>query len=296
MKILVTGAKGLLGEKLAMLLDATPGIDLVATARSPLSFPLKKGTFIQLDITNPLEVSKVIEKSRPDVVINTAAMTQVDQCETERARCWLSNATAVEYLAAACRKTQARLIHISTDFIFDGTQKLLKEDAQPAPVNYYGESKLAGEEALKKSGADWAIARTVLVYGMATDPGRSNIVLWVKKNLEEGKSINVVNDQWRTPTLAEDLAMGCYLMAAKEVRGIYHISGEELMTPYDLAIQTARFFDLDQSLIQPTDSTRFKQPALRPLKTGFDISKAKSELGYSPHSFHEGLSLMAGKC
>ena len=295
MKILVTGAKGLLGEKLTQLLDTNPDIDLVATARSPLSFPLRRGTFTSLDITHQLEVADVMESWRPDVVINTAAMTQVDQCETERAKCWLANATAVEYLAGACKKIQARLIHVSTDFIFDGTRKLLKEDAQPAPVNFYGESKLAGEEALKRSGADWAIARTVLVYGVATDPGRSNIVLWVKKNLEEGKSINVVNDQWRTPTLAEDLAMGCYLMAIKEARGIFHISGEELMTPYDIAVATARFFNLDGSLLKPTDSSRFRQPALRPLKTGFDISKAKMELGYSPHTFQQGLSLMSGK-
>lgn len=292
MKILITGAKGLLGEKLTALLDATPGIDLVATARTPLSFPIKRGKFILLDITDPQEVSNVIKKSHPDVVINTAAMTQVDQCETERAKCWLANATAVEYLVDACKNTNTKLIHLSTDFVFDGTRELLKEDAQAAPLNYYGKSKLAGEEVIKKSGIDWAIARTVLVYGIATDPGRSNIVLWVKKNLEEGKPIHVVNDQWRTPTLAEDLAMGCYLMATKKARGVFHISGEELMTPYDIAILTAKFFKLDATLIKATDSTHFKQPALRPLKTGFHIAKAKTTLGYAPHTFIEGLGIL----
>ena len=292
MKILVTGAKGLLGEKLTTLLDTTPGIDLVATARNPLPYQLCRGKFIPLDITDPREVSLVIEKTLPDVVINTAAMTQVDQCETERGKCWLANVTAVEHLAHACKTTNAKLIHISTDFIFDGTRELLQEDERPAPVNYYGESKLAGEEAIKRSGIDWAIARTVLVYGVATDPGRSNIVLWAKKSLEEGKPIHVVNDQWRTPTLAEDLAMGCYLMAIKNARGVFHISGEELMTPYDIVIRTAKFFKLDATLVKATDSTHFRQPALRPLKTGFNIGKAKNTLGYAPHTFIEGLGIL----
>ncbi len=141
----------------------------------------------------------------------------------------------------------------------------------------------------------WAILRTVLVYGVTPDMSRSNIVLWVKKNLEDGKSINVVNDQWRTPTLAEDLAMGCFLAASKKATGIYNISGEEMMTPYDIAIQTADFFKLNKSLIKPTDSSTFKQPAVRPLKTGFIITKAKHELGYQPHSFKEGLALMASQ-
>jgi dTDP-4-dehydrorhamnose reductase len=118
-------------------------------------------------------------------------------------------------------------------------------------------------------------------------------VLWVKKSLEEGKTINVVNDQWRTPTLAEDLAMGCYLAATKKAKGIYNISGEEMMTPYDIAIRTAEFFGLDKSLIKETDSTKFKQPAARPPKTGFIVEKAKRELGYQPRSFEEGLKVLA---
>jgi dTDP-4-dehydrorhamnose reductase len=121
---------------------------------------------------------------------------------------------------------------------------------------------------------------------------RSNIVLWVKKSLEEGKTINVVDDQWRTPTLAEDLALGCWLIAKKKKEGIFHISGEEMMSPYEIAVRTARFFSLDESLIKRTDSTQFKQPARRPLKTGFNIDKAKNELGYKPHTFEEGLSLL----
>lgn len=295
MRILVTGANGLLGQKLIQLLDSKKEIGLIATARNPLSIRLTRGKFHLLDITNKDSVDSVISQTKPDVVINTAAMTQVDHCETEREKCWLSNVTAVSYLVEACERSKTKLIHVSTDFIFDGKEGPLKEDAIPDPVNYYGESKLAGEEIIKKSTLEWSIIRTVLVYGITSDLSRSNIVLWVKQNLESGKVINVVNDQWRTPTLAEDLAMGCYQVASKKATGIFHISGEVMMTPYDIALETAKYFKLDKSLIKPTDSNTFKQPAARPLKTGFHIGKAKELLGYSPHSFNEGLAVLASQ-
>jgi dTDP-4-dehydrorhamnose reductase len=122
---------------------------------------------------------------------------------------------------------------------------------------------------------------------------RSNIVLWVKESLEQKKTIQVVNDQWRTPTLAEDLAIGCYLAAKKRAKGIYNISGKDFMTPYDIAIKTATYFKLDKSLINPTHSGDFVQPAKRPLKTGFIIEKARRELGFEPRSFQEGLALLS---
>ncbi len=291
MKILVTGSNGLLGQKLVELIS-TKNDYLIATAKSKLVIDLPIGEFHSLDITNLAEVEKVVTAAKPDVIINTAAMTQVDECETEKEKCWSNNVTAVENLIKACEQTNTHLIHVSTDFVFDGTHGPLDETEKPNPLSYYGESKLAAEVAIQKSKLDWAILRTVLVYGVTKDMSRSNIVLWVKKSLEEGKTINVVNDQWRTPTLAEDLAIGCYLAATKKAKGIYNISGEKMMTPYDIAIQTAEFFGLNKSLISQTDSSKFKQPAARPPKTGFIIDKAKRELGYQPHSFTEGLTVV----
>ena len=293
MKILVTGANGLLGQKLSAILDQDNEVELIATARSPLSLNLKNGSFAQLDITDQAQVTKVVSSQRPDVIINTAAMTQVDQCETDREQCWLANTTAVQFLVATAEKYNSKLIHVSTDFIFDGTMGPLAEEAEPRPVNYYGESKLAAERIIQQSNCKWAIVRTVLVYGITADLSRSNIVLWVKKSLEDGKTINVVNDQYRTPTLAEDLAERCMLVAEKKAKGIFHISGKEMMTPYDIAMETADYFGLNKNLIKATDSSIFKQPAARPLKTGFDIRKAVRELGYSPHSFKEGLAILA---
>ncbi|HEY5822976.1 MAG TPA: NAD(P)-dependent oxidoreductase [Cyclobacteriaceae bacterium] len=295
MQVLVTGANGLLGQKLCALLANDKGITLIATARQQLNFDLPNANFTALDVTLEHSVNEVIAKAKPDVVIHTAAMTQVDQCESERDACWLNNVTAVEYLAKACELNNVHLVHVSTDFIFDGTQGPLDEEAIPNPLSYYGESKLAAENAVMKSKTSWSILRTVLVYGVTKDMSRSNIVLWVKKSLEEGKTINVVNDQWRTPTLAEDLAMGCYLAAKNKAKGVYNISGDEMMTPHDIAIATATFFKLDRSLIKEANSSNFKQPAKRPAKTGFIIHKAEKELGYHPHSFVEGLAVVASQ-
>lgn len=293
MKILVTGSNGLLGQKLVALLEQHDTVQLIATARSASVLPIKKGEFRLLDVTDNTQVEAVIGSTKPEVVIHTAAMTQVDDCELKHEACTLNNVTAVEYLVESCQKNKVHLVHVSTDFIFDGSTGPLDETAKPNPINFYGESKLAAERIIQNSNISWSILRTVLVYGITNDLSRSNIVLWVKKNLEDGKTISVVNDQWRTPTLAEDLAMGCYQAAIKKTKGIFNISGKDFVTPFDIAMATAEFFKLDKSLIQATDSTQFKQPARRPLKTGFVIDKAKKELGYEPHSFSEGLEILS---
>jgi dTDP-4-dehydrorhamnose reductase len=292
MKVLITGSNGLLGQKLSVIAESQASVETIYTARKPLTYPIKKGKFYQLDVSDMESVNHVIRVVSPDVIIHTAAMTQVDECETKQEECWLQNVTATRNLVQAAESIGCHFIFVSTDFIFDGKSGPLDETATPAPVNYYGESKLAAERVVQQSRTTWAILRTVLVYGVAHDMSRSNIVLWVKNSLEAGKSIKVVNDQWRTPTLAEDLAMGCWLAAEKKSNGFFHISGEEMMTPYDIAIRTAKFFKLDESLIAQTDSTQFRQPALRPMRTGFKIAKAKKELGYKPHTFEEGLALI----
>lgn len=293
MRILVTGSNGLLGQKLTRLLQNDRDVYLIATARGKSAIKITRGEYHPLDISDRDSVESLLRFTKPDVIINTAAMTQVDDCETQRDACWKANVTAVEHLVRCCQALHIHLVHVSTDFIFDGTQGPLDENAIPGPVNYYGESKLAAEKIIQASTISWAVLRTVLVFGITQDMSRSNIVLWVKNSLEQKKTIQVVNDQWRTPTLAEDLAMGCYLAAKKRAKGIYNISGSDFMSPYDIAIRTAAFFQLDQSLIKATDSTKFVQPAKRPLKTGFIIDKARKELGYEPHSFEEGLTLLA---
>lgn len=293
MKVLVTGANGLLGQKLSKLLAGDKHITPVLTVRKQSALPPAGVELHLMDITDADAVQATFSQHRPDVIVHTAAMTMVDQCELQRESCWQTNVTATEHLLRAAEAINAHFIYVSTDFVFDGSHGPLDESAQPKPVNFYGESKLAAEELVKNSRTTWAIIRTVLVFGITEDMSRSNIVLWVKENLEKGKAIKVVNDQWRTPTLAEDLANGCYLAAKKKASGIFHVSGKDFMTPYDIAIQAAEYFGLDKTLISPTNASEFTQPSRRPAKTGFIIEKARKELGYEPHSFREGLDVLS---
>lgn len=290
MRILITGANGLLGRKLVSVLGEEESVQLIISSRKGQHGPRGRNKEVLLDVTDLSMLKGVIDQHKPDVIINAAAMTQVDQCELEQDECWKQNVGSVTNLVRTCLDNNIHLVHVSTDFVFDGKEGPLDESAVPNPVNFYGKSKLEGENIILASGCSAAILRTVLVYGVTSDMSRSNIVLWVKKSLEEKKPIRVVNDQFRTPTLAEDLATACFLAAQKKATGIYHVSGYEMMTPYDIAIRTADFFELDKALISPV--TDFIQPAKRPLKTGFIIEKAKRELGYNPHSFDEGLEIV----
>ena len=232
-KILVTGSNGLLGQKLIEKLVNNTKFEIIATAKGLNRLPFQTGyKYFPLDITVEKEILDLFEREKPDIVIHTAAMTNVDLCETEKDECWKLNVKAVEYIINACQSSDSFLIHLSTDFIFDGLDGPYTEEGVANPLSFYGWSKYAAEKLVLNSSIKWAIARTVLVYGIAHDMSRSNIILWVKNSLETGKSIKVVNDQWRTPTLAEDLADGCILIAEQEAKGIYNISGKDLLTPF----------------------------------------------------------------
>lgn len=300
MKILITGANGLLGQKLVYKLKGRTSVQLIATARGANRLLDQSGYFYQeMDITSSEQVIEVLSLHMPDVVINTAAMTNVDACETDRDNCWKMNVLAVQYQVEALELLQREdpsykphYLHLSTDFIFDGSHGPLDETAEPHPLSYYAESKLAAEIIVQNSKLKWAIARTVLVYGIVDNMSRSNIVLWVKGSLEQGKTINVVDDQFRTPTLAEDLADGCILIAEKSATGIYNISGPDFYSILELAHLVADYYKLDKSLIKPSKSEDIKQPAKRPPVTGFIIDKARKELGYNPHSFVEGIKIL----
>lgn len=295
-KILITGTNGLLGQKLVGLLTQQPDVELIATARGQNRLPFSVGyAYRSMDITDRQQVLDVINDVRPDAVIHGAAMTDVDKCELDKEACWAQNVTATEHIVVACRQVGAFLCHVSTDFIFDGVAGPYDETAEPNPISFYGWSKYAAEKVVQHSPIRWAIARTVLVYGIAHDMSRSNIILWVKKSLEDGKTIKVVTDQFRSPTLAEDLASGCALIATQEAEGIFNISGKEVLTPYEMAIRTADYFGLDKSLITMADASTFTQVARRPPRTGLLIDKARTVLGYNPHSFEEGIATLASQ-
>ena len=297
MKILITGANGLLGQKLVRLLGTKPEHSVLATGQgeSRIIDPPPNMNFSGCDITNASEAKSVFVDFQPDVVIHAAAMTNVDECELNPEKCQLVNVEATQNVVHATENVKAHLIHLSTDFIFDGLQGPYNEEASPNPISIYGQAKLDSEIIVKQATTPWAIVRTILVYGIAPGLSRSNIILWVKSSLEQGKTIQVVDDQFRTPTLAEDLAIGCLLIAEKKATGIFNISGEKLMTPFEMAYATADYFKLDKSLIIRASAATFSQPAKRPPRTGFDISKAKNQLGYAPHTFEEGIKVLASQ-
>src|SRR5215217_1216795 len=213
-RILVTGSNGLLGQKITERIIQTKAFDLIATSKGANRYPVQEGyTYAEMEILDPDNVKSVIETYRPDAVIHTAAMTNVDTCEDQKELAYNLNVGAVKTLISLCEELNIHLIHLSTDFIFDGKNGPYDEEAEPNPLSYYGMTKLQAEEALLASSCKWAILRTIIVYGIVSDMSRSNIVLWAKGALEKGAPINVVNDQWRMPTLAEDLADCCLLAA-----------------------------------------------------------------------------------
>jgi dTDP-4-dehydrorhamnose reductase len=226
-------------------------------------------------------------------VIHTAAMTNVDACELDPAACQLQNVTATEHLVQAAKRHGCHFIHLSTDFIFDGMNGPYTEVDVPAPLSVYGHSKLDSEHVVMEAGlAKWAIARTIIVYGIAEGLSRSNVVLWARSALEKGQPIKVVDDQWRMPTLAEDLADGCIRIAKLGATGIYNLSGPDGMSILELVQRVGAFFHLDTSVVTPVKSDTLGQPARRPPRTGFVLDKARRELGYAPHGFEEGLAVL----
>jgi dTDP-4-dehydrorhamnose reductase len=292
--ILVTGSNGLLGQKITEKVLLEGRVKLIATSRGQNRFPIKDGyEYAEMDILNPVQVGEVLEKYHPDAVIHTAAMTNVDTCESQKALAHQLNVDSVQTLASLCGEKGIHLVHLSTDFVFDGISGPYREEDAVNPVSYYGETKVMAEELLKLSKTKWAILRTILVYGITNDMSRSNIVLWAKGALEKASPINVVNDQWRMPTLAEDLAEACLLAVEKEAQGIYHISGKDYMSIVDLVRKVADYWSLNKSIITEISSASLNQTARRPIKTGFVLDKARRDLNYQPHSFEEGLEIVA---
>ncbi len=291
--ILVTGSNGLLGQKLIDKLRNRSDIRLIACSKGENRYPENTGyEYVSLDITSSTEIADVFRQYRPNAVINTAAMTNVDACEIDKVNCDTLNVEAVHFLVESCNKYEAQLIHLSTDFIFDGETGPYSEEDAPNPLSYYGQSKLRSEELLKQNCKSWAIIRTIIVYGIVKDMSRTNIVLWAKSALEKKETIRVVDDQFRCPTLAEDLADACISAAMKNAQGVFHVSGKDYMSMIELVSRVADFFGLNKQLIQPISSSSLNQTAKRPARTGFILNRAMNELDYKPHSFEEGLAIL----
>jgi len=291
-KVVITGSNGLLGQSLLnLLLKDKDSYQVYGFSRGKNRSGREDFNYISIDITEKEELDKKLEQIQPDFIINTAAMTQVDDCETNKQACDILNIDVVKWITSFASKSKTHIIHLSTDFIFDGKKGYYKEIDKPNPLSYYGLSKLKSEQVLKDSKINFTILRTILVYGKVFDMSRSNIVLWVREMLEKNKEITIVDDQYRMPTYVEDLAMACKIAMDKKALGIYHISSNTLLSVYEIAQQIAETFDLNKNLIKPISTSTLNQTAPRPAKTGFDLSKTNSELRFYPKSFKEDLQI-----
>ena len=285
MKILITGVNGLVGNSLYKLLKESDHI-VYSSSRNIEGLAKYK-----VDITNKNEVDSFFESEKPDVVINSAAMANVDLCEEDRELCWKVNVEGVQNLVDVCNRYGSHLTHISTDYIFDGNKEsgIYLENDNPNPQGYYAESKLEGERIILDSSVSHSILRTILVYGMHN---KLNIVTFLKSALEEGKNVKLVSDQVRMPTFVEDLSRACISASEKKARGVFHICGPEQMSYLDIGNRIAEYFSLDKSLINHVQTKDLNQKAKRPFRTGFDLQKSKEKLNYIPTNFEDSLKLI----
>ena len=292
-RIVITGSNGLLGQKLVKLFLTKSTYEIHALSRGENRLYNKEGySYYNIDLLDKVELLLVLDQIEPDVIIHTAAMTNVDACEQQQEECDLMNIDVVANILDYCKRCNVYLVHLSTDFIFDGTKgDIYKENDIAHPVNHYGLSKLKSEIMIQEAKIDAAILRTILVYGLVDQNDRSNIVLWVKSSLENSKDIHVVTDQLRMPTYAEDLAEACWLAVEARAKGVFNVSSNELMSIYEIALAIANAFGLDKKWIHPVETKELNLPAKRPLSTGFDLNKSILKINLSSYSFIERLQV-----
>lgn len=293
MKLLITGSNGLLGQKLVDYC-VQKEIDFIPTSKGEnRNTACPPENYQVMDITNRAEVLAVIAKHRPTHVIHTAAMTNVDQCELNPDECALINVKATRYLVEACNQVNAHFQLLSTDFVFDGEKGNYVEEDEVNPLSVYAKSKVDAEEIVnKESTTQNSIVRTIIVYGNAENLTKSNIIAWAKSALEKGDPLTIVDDQFRAPTWAEDLAAGCMAVIEQNKTGVFHVAGPETMSIYDLVIRIGNYFGLPTEQVSKISSTTLNQAAKRPPKTGFDLTKAYEQIHYKPHTLEETLEIL----
>lgn len=291
-RVLITGSNGLLGQKLAALLSRGTDYELLLTSKHETSFVDEAGvSYVQLDISNRNDVRRIVDDFQPDIIVNTAAITNVDLCETERQLAWRVNVTGTENLTIAAKLVGAKIIHLSTDYIFDGKNGPYDEEARPNPVSYYGRTKLASENIVRTSGMPFAIVRTMVLYGVAHNV-KPNFALWLIHELERKRPIRVVDDQYGNPTLVDDVAYGILKIIAFNREGVFHLAGSEWLNRFQFAVKLAKTFGFDKQLITPIKTLVLKQPAQRPLRSGFITLRAETQLGLKMSSVDQGLMIL----
>lgn len=289
-RILIIGSNGMLGQRVYNFFSGQEGNTILCSSAE--DEPVQENIdYRKVDITKREEVKELINSFFPDVIINTAAYTNVDGAETQRETAWRVNVKAVEYIADIARVIDSHVVHISTDYVFDGEKGPYSEKDKVNPISYYGRTKLASENALRISGAFYSVLRTNVLYGIIKT-GRQDFVRWVVNSVRSGTKINIVTDQFNNPTFLDDLVQAISKVIAKKKYGLYNIGGKEFINRYDFTLRIADYFKLDKSLINPIVTSDLKQPAKRPLRSGLITLKAETELKFKAVGVEESFSLM----
>lgn len=289
-RILIIGSNGMLGQSLTTHFMFKKDVELMCASFEDESL-YEQVTYSKIDISSSKDVKKLIKDFCPDVIVNAAAYTNVDGCETEKELSWAINVTGIENIVKYGRTSDAHLIHISSDYIFDGEKGPYTEDELPHPISQYGKEKLAAENAIKAGRIKYTIIRTNVLYG-ATQFGRPDFVKWVFDSLTKKKNIKIVKDQINNPTYIDDLSSAISKIIEFNKEGIYNIGGSEILSRLEFTYKIADFFELDKSLISPIVTSELQQPAPRPLNSGLINLKAETELNYHPLSIEKTLFLM----
>lgn len=288
MKLLVTGASGLFGSKLAKT-ALEKGLEVCSGHfRDKPAF----GVPVLVDVSDKSQVEQAFAAVKPDVVVHAASLTDVDKCELNRELAWKINVEGTKNIAEAAVKAGAFLVSISTDYVFNGTKGCYKETDPTGPINFYGLTKVKAEEAVQQVTPDACVVRTSVVYGSTSAAGKINFALWLINKLGAGEKLRIVTNQWVSPTLNTSLAEMVLDVVEQRLSGVIHLSGASRVSRYDFALEIARVFGLNAGLIEPVDSSVFNWPAKRPMDSSLDVSKAQSVLRVKPLELAQALTVL----
>lgn len=283
-KLLVTGGSGLFGSKLIDLAKRE-NYTIYATYKQhkPLNAILRR-----VDISKRVQVKKIFDEVQPDFVIHAAALTNVDKCELEKKEAYKINVEGVKNVVEECKKNNAFFVYVSTDYVFDGEKGLYKEDDTPNPINYYGMTKLKGEEYVKNLD-DFCIARTSSLFGTVSSRNKLNFFLWVLKKLKNDSKVRVISDQWNSPTLNTNLANMVLEILERRITGIYHLAGDTRIDKYAFSKLIAQVYNFDVNLIVPILSNEISYVARRPRDSSLNVEKARQMLNNKPLRIEQAL-------
>lgn len=285
--VFITGANGLLGQHLVEFFSQVHKV-LASDLGPDPSFLFSHVRYEPVDILDEEKLSSLTTSFKPDLIINAAAYSDVDGCEIDKQKAWGVNVKAIENLIEICKKEKTKLIHISSDYVFDGRDGPYSEDDRPNPISYYGQTKLESELKIKASGIGFLIVRTNVLYGIA-ERVNPNFFTWVFNKLKNDERIRVVTDQFNNPALVDDLARAILELTSKKFSGSINIAGSEYLSRYDFAQKIAEEFELDKNKIDPVKTEDLRQKAPRPFKGGLRIDLARKTLKTDLSGINKGL-------